>query len=104
MDVIRKLENLKQLLPGDTPNKVEGESCFECFDNFVFHDEAELERDTIVYLRDARSEESTQLGRQLYVEARRIAEYRTEVNKRGGYPGIVALTKRLIEDRWCRTD
>lgn len=97
MDVISSLEELKSLLPGDTPAKLDGEYCFEHFDHFVDYDEPELALHAIVYIAEAHRDNGTPINGEVWIKAKRIALYLMEQNQMTTYSETVVESLRTID-------
>jgi hypothetical protein len=97
MNVIRALEQLKTLLPGDTPNKSDGEYCFESFDHFVSNDEPELALNAAVYIAETHHHNNTPASQEFWSDAKRIAVQLATCNQTTTYCDINTDITRTID-------
>lgn len=98
MHVARALEQLKALLPGDTPAKLSGEYCYETVDHFLDHDEPELALNAIVYIADAHHENAARLNPSFWPNARKLAVHLGEMNESTTYSDTIADTLQSIDE------
>lgn len=102
MHVIQALEQLKSLLPGDTPNKSDGEWCLETFGHFVCNDEPELALAAADYIAEAHHRNNTPLNREFWTRSKQLAHYSAQ-RERTTYSDTVTETEQTI-DRFLNID
>ena len=99
MNAILALNRLRSLLPGDTPDKSDGEYDFEIFDRFIYDDEPELALQAVIYIAEAHCDKGTPLNHQFLVDARQIAVYLAEKNRGTTYSELFPDIIQTIDDR-----
>ncbi|MEZ6138747.1 MAG: hypothetical protein R3C53_28000 [Pirellulaceae bacterium] len=74
MRTTQTLNQLKTLLPGDTPRRADGEYGFESLNEFIDQNEPELAIGALVYIAEAHVENGTMLDPQFWTTAKQLAE------------------------------
>ena len=97
MNAIQTLQYLKTLLPGDTPNKTEGEFSFATLDGFIDDGEPELALDTLVYIADAHHDNKTPLNADFWNSTKRLAVHLADLNQSSTYAGTIADSLNAID-------
>ncbi len=96
MNAIATLEQLKTLLPGDTPNRLAGEHGFHTLDHFIDHNEPELALDAIVYIAEAHLENAVTINARFWAMAGQLADFLLGLNQSTTYTDVVADAHEAI--------
>ncbi|MCO8120359.1 hypothetical protein NHH03_01325 [Stieleria sp. TO1_6] len=106
MKVIRTLNQLKALLPGDTPRRADGEYGFKSVDELIAHNEPELALGALVYIAEAHVDNGTMLEPRFWMTAKQFADQLLASSRTTTFADSLADTIQTIdahcapEKRW----
>jgi len=96
MNFITELEDVKNLLPGDTPNKASGESCFQTFNDFLHNNEIELAFDSLIFIATSHIINNTVITNIFWQKAKELADELVLSNTNTTYSDIVLDCQKIV--------
>ncbi|MBL8870115.1 MAG: hypothetical protein JNK90_10005 [Planctomycetaceae bacterium] len=97
MNSTRTLNQLKNLLPGDTPGSTDGEYGFESLNAFIDQNEPELALGALVYIAESHVDSGTMLDPQFWTTAKQLGEQLMALNRTTTFSDALADIMLVID-------